>query len=221
MLKRIICLSLSLSVMLLSFNMVVLAKGKTNKNDINVPQNITLSEENGESDMVGSVVETDPLDVQVDIINDSEVVFKYKKGNDEIKSIVTKDAKTVYSKFYKNNALILEDKRDLKEANKIGNKVKNDYNQSKTSSSEVDSNKAYATSSITLPSGSYMFDQVVYTAGSTNQPYAHPSKSYYSISPYKNYAITGMSNKHAQLNCYDSSSIMQAPAWRMYRFLCI
>ena len=64
-----------------------------------------------------------------------------------------------------------------------------------------------------MPSGDYYYDGWIVYRSSYTQPYNHPDKSYYQISPYQQWQARGATFEHTQIDAYNSNSIINTPAW--------
>jgi hypothetical protein len=144
----------------------------------------------------------------------NEVRVNVNNNGRHVEAVIKKDAQVVTSTFYLDNKLIQVDKRGLQEANVLGATVKKNASAMQRGETGNTTGGAQIQGRIDdIPPGDYRFDTVVYSPRAQYQPYTHPDKNYYGISPYSTWSMSGRQDTHIQLNQYNSNSIINMPAW--------
>jgi len=143
--------------------------------------------------------------LKIDKVSDSEYHFIVTKDGHTTMCIATKTNKSVTSKYYYDNELILNENIDLKKSENFGSIQKT--SAPTTKKSEIAVSLSAEATHFTTDGG------VHYSGKSASIPYHHPDKGWYGISPYETWAVYGTYNYYEQINYYDSQSILQSPTW--------
>jgi len=149
-------------------------------------------------------------DLRIVTINENLSEIYY--GN--IKCIASKTDSTVQYKYFVDGEEVYNFNGDLQEAIDLGNEFKRVNGKAPLLKTEpINYAVVVDPGGGGNPSGTYSFDGVLYTPKSSSQPYAHLSKTFYSISKYNTWSKDGNDFTHVQLDMYDSNSILQMPPW--------
>lgn len=150
-----------------------------------------------------SINSTDTFDMKISKINENTYITKVKIDGNIIESTSLKDSvhNIVTISTIRNGVLLKNETVALDDLSEVGIAFKN---------SDVHNFQLKADS---LSTNNYIFDGVSMSPTSRTQPYDHPDKILYNISPNQNWHKEGYSKHFIQFNKYDSNSWTQVPAW--------
>lgn len=162
----------------------------------------TFATNETEGNLETSQAETynDP-NLKVEEVNVNEYVFSIVQNDVKYECIAKKNGDKVNYIYKENGVIKSETETTLTDAVEVG----------KNLSSELQSNLNMQ--NVASATSTYIFDGIVYSRSSISQPFDHPDKSFYGISPYSTWSKNGYSKKYTQVNMYDSNSILNGPAW--------